>query len=135
MSYACIWNIHSLLTSCLALQMFYVYTVAVYSVPFNGEVDCGSQSYMKCHPGYMLQINFTSEICENFGSGSGKEPSCVPLNCSKNVSDYVTILSLCNITYQCTVSCDEGLGNLTYLCNAKSVSTMVVDVFCERGLL
>ena len=139
-----------------------MHIVAAYSVSMNGEeTDCGGQSYMKCDPGYVLKGSVTSdsEICENFGSGSrsesgsgsesgsesesGELPSCVPLNCSKNISDYATILPSCDMKYQCTVSCDKGFteDNVTYLCNVTSDPTMVdwvlvseVDVLCERGL-
>ena len=136
-----------------------MYVAVVYSVPSHGEVDCKSELYIiirSCDPGYMLQGSGISEAYQNSGSGSGGVlsqnsgsgsigvPSCVPLNCSRIVPDNATILPPCNITYQCTVSYDEGFtgDDVTYLCNVTSDPTMVdwvpiggVDVMCERGLL
>ena len=109
----------------------------------------GDNCTFSCDPGYMLQGSVTSGICENTGSWSGGLPSCVPLNCTSNVTvaDGVTVISSsCELQYQsqCNVSCDEGFtgDDVTYLCNVTSDPTMVewvpidgVDVMCERGLL
>ena len=142
--------------------------------PLNGQVDCGSglvnmglegdNCTFSCDPGYMLQGNVTSGICENTGnwsevlsfSGSWTLLSCVPLNCSKdglpipaNATGYrVLELPSCGPMYrsQCTISCDDGFtgGNITYLCNVTSNSTMVDWMLinttanhmhmCQRGM-
>ena len=123
-----------------------MYAAAVCSVPSNGEADCDSELYIKLKsydPCYMLQASGSSENY-NSGSGSGGPQSVVPLNCSKNISANATILLPCNITYQCTVSCDESFtgDDVTYLCNVTNDPTMIewlsiggVDLMCERGLL
>ena len=109
----------------------------------------GDNCTFSCDPGYTLQGSVTSGTCENTGSWSGGLPSCVPLNCTNNVTvaDGVTVIpSSCELQYQsqCTASCYEGFtgDDVTYLCNVTSDPTMVdwvpiggVDVMCERGLL
>ena len=120
------------------------------SVPLNGQVDCrGNNCTFLCDPGYILQGSVINGTCENNGSWSGGQPSCVSLKCtnrSEMLTEGVVVIqsSSCGLAYQsqCTVSCDEGFtgDNVTYLCNVTSDPTMVdwvpidgVDVMCERG--
>ena len=109
----------------------------------------GDNCTFSCDPGYMLQGSVTSGTCENTRSWSEGQPSCVPLNCTSNVTvadGGKVIPSSCELWYQsqCTVSCDEGFtgDDVTYLCNVTSDPIMVdwvpiggVDVMCEKGLL
>ena len=123
-----------------------MYTAAVCSVPSNGEADCDSELYIKhksYDPCYMLEGSGSSENY-NSGNGSGGLQYFTLLNCSKNISANATILSPYNITYQCTVSCDESFtgDDVTYLCNVTNDPTMVDwvsisgrNLICERGLL
>ena len=137
----------SYLQSAFKVSLIMCHTAAICSVPSNGEVDCDTELYIKLKlydPYYMSQGSGISENC-NSGNGSGGLQSFAPLNCSKNISANATILSPCNIIYQCTtVLCDESYtgDDITYLCNVTSDPIMIdwvsiggVDMMCERGLL
>ena len=133
-------------------------TYKVCYAPLNGQVDCGlvnmgvegDNCTFSCDPGYMLQHNITSGICESTGNWSKGLPSCALLYCP----DRSRILSLfgakgsssCSREYQsqCTASCDKGYNgsDVTYLCDIANDPTMVnwvpiggEHVMCERGLL
>jgi len=128
------------------------------SAPSNGQVDCGSGFVnvalegnictFSCDPGYVLQGSVTSGTCENTGSWSKRQPSCVLLTCPNysgiTLPDGVIPSPSCSLVYQsqCTLSCDEGFtgDDVTYLCNVTSDPTIIdwvpiggMDVICERG--
>ena len=120
--------------------------------PLNGEFDCGAGNncIFSCDPGYRLQGNVTSGVCENSGSWSEGLPSCEPLTCNDRTGDQINsghIVPSCPLEYlsQCTVFCDEGFTgeNTTYMCdirnnNPTSVAWRVIDgrdATCIKGML
>ena len=126
--------------------------VLICPAPLNGQVDCGTGNncIFSCDPGYILQGNITSGVCEsNRNWSGGLLPSCEPLSCPNRTGDVIGTghtVPPCQLQYQsqCTVSCDEGFtgDNVTYMCDidVRNDPTTVTWIriggneMCERSM-
>ena len=118
-----------------------IYYVVKCPSPTNGVLYCmggyktiatlGNSCIFSCIPGYRLEGS-SFGTCLSDQSWSGGVRSCIPLNCSSNIStmnDNVSLTNLpCSLEYrsQCVLPCTEGL-NITYICNVTHDDTITVN--------